>query len=289
MANEQLCLKKHFFSTEYNMNKSIIFTIFLILLNFILVSCNNLSEVSLSEPESMDVNTDIPTPVSLKYISASELDMILNETMGPENEILFTSDGQQETFVVFEPNTTEPVKMAQVRKIANSKGSAVVVLGLETDHNPESITKAYSYEFNKNMAGFGLYTLGKEKFLGQFQNRFIKNGLGNIDGITGATPIWKPISEQINEMAKNLIQLKHNPEFLEYVKTQGNKWQPDSTLAIEESNIDSNPEYTSAEYTSAASSGDWLFIHWRLIGMSELSLLIAGLFIMIFARLKESK
>lgn len=283
MANERLCLKI-LSCVGYDMKKTIIFTILVIISAFIMVGCNNLSEVSLSESESMDANSD--TPVSLQYISASELDMILTETMGPEAEILFTSDGQQETFIVFDPNKTEPTKMAQVRKIANSKGSAVVVLGLETDHNPESITKTYSYEFNKNMPGYGLYALGKEEFLRQFQNRFVKDGFGDIDGITGATPIWKPISDQINEMAKNLIQLKHNPEFLEYVKNNGNKWQPSSILEtdLQDQDIESSPEQT-----SATSNGDWLFIHWRLIGMSELSLLIAGLFIMIFARLKDSK
>ena len=143
-----------------NMRKLKILVLFLVVIP---AGCNNLSTVSLVETESLETQGDIP--VSTRYISSSKLGMILEETMGSDNEILFTSDGQKETFVVFDPNKTEPVKMAQVRRIANSKGSAVVFVGLDTEHNPESIVKVYSYEFNRNMTGYNLYAIGKDKFL----------------------------------------------------------------------------------------------------------------------------
>ena len=247
----------------------------------IITGCNNLSTVSLVETESSEIQGD--KPVSTKYIPSSRLGMILEETMGSDNEILFASDGQKETFVVFEPNTTEPIKMAQVRRIANSKGSAVVFVGLDTSHNPESIVKTYSYEVNKNMPGYNLYTIGKEKFLRQFQNRLVSSAIDDIDGITGATPVWKPISEQIGEIAADLVQLKHNPEFLNFVQTQDKKWLPGSI-------IETSPETVMdviENEGSTESGGDWLFAHWRLIGMAELSLMTAGLLIIAIAGLKR--
>ena len=277
MAKKQFCLKFSSCAFGIDMKKLKVLILFLIIIP---AGCNNLSTVSLVESQSPEMQGD--KPVSTRYIPSSRLDMILNETMGSDNEILFASDDQKETFVAFDPNTNEPVKMAQVRKIANSKGSAVVFVGLDTSHNPESIVKTYSYEVNKNMPGYNLYTIGKEKFLRQFQNRPASDAVDHIDGVTGATPVWKPISEQIGEIAADLVQLKHNSEFLNFMQTQGKKWQPDST-------IEAGPEtvmYIEDE-VPAESDGDLLFAHWKLIGMAEMSLMTAGLLIIAIAGLKR--
>ena len=78
------------------------------------------------------------------------------------------------------------------------------------------------------------------------------------------------------------MKLKHNPEFLNFVQTQGKKWQPDST-------IETSPEtimYVEDE-TPAESDGDLLFAHWKLIGMAEMSLMTAGLLIIAITGLKR--
>lgn len=264
------------------MVRLIVLTVFLLLLSAVLTGCNNLSEVSLFESESLEVQGD--TPVSVRFIPASRLKSILDETLGSDAEVLFASDEQKETFVVFDPNRTEPVRMAQVRRIANSKGYAVVFLGLSTEHNPESITKVYSFEFGGNMPGYGLYSLEKNKFLQQFQGRLINYSIDKVDGITGATQIWRPVAEKIKEMAKNLVELKHDSGFLEYIKNNGKQWQRDLTV-----NNDEQIDLSLEQISAAASDGDWLFQHWRLIGMAEISIMVAGLFIVILSVLKGQK
>lgn len=271
-------------STVQNTSKVtlLLLEIFLIFLIIIPAGCSNLSRVSLLESESLETEKDIP--ISARYIPASQLGRILDETMGPDSEILFTSDEGKETFVVFDPNEAKPIRMAQVRRIASPKGFVIAFLGLSTEHNPDLITNVYSFEFGKSLPGLGLYSLGKDKFLKQFQGRMVHNGFGKIDGITGATPIWRPVEDIIREMAKNLIELKDDSEFLDYIQNNGKLWQRHLTL---EKNIyaDINPEQTSA----ADFEGDWLLRQWQLVAVAEISLLIAGLFIVILAKLKELK
>lgn len=242
-----------------------------------LCGCNNMARVSFEQS-----GAEGAVPVSLKYIPADKLTKILNEVMGTDNKVLFISDRTGETFVGFDPNSGEPVRMAQVRRIANSKGSAVILLGLSTVHNPESITKVYSFEYGESMPGIALYTFSKDRFLQQFVGRRIVRGIGKIDGITGATPIWKPMAEEITSMVKKLIILKRNSEFIHKIKTEGKLWQP--FLAMQAAGPS---EQFQQQLSARRPKADFLFSHWRLIGIAELGLLSTGIFIVTFTQLKK--
>ena len=248
---------------------------------FLLLSgCGKMTPVSLVPDVS--VVTEAEVPVSLGYVSESVLHNVLGDSADANSTVLFNSDSTDETLVVFDANLTRPLKIAQVRRIAGRKGSSTILMGLSLDNGSPTITKADTIERGDSMPGLKPYLLGKKRFLAQYEGRSATDAFGGIDGISGATPIWKPVAGNLKEMVWNLVKLASDTEFLNRIRTDGRVWQgraADNTkIVIEDVNT---------KVAVESQDGDLLFAHWRIIGFSELGILGAGVLIVLVAQLKR--
>jgi hypothetical protein len=162
-------------------------------------------------------------PVSLKYISKEESKKIFDEIMGDSESIYFVQKGNSETFVVFD-DEGHAIKMAQLRLIGNSKGFIAVVAGISTDRQMPLLSRIYVLEHGVSTPAIKPFHKGKERFLKQFENRKLSKRIGKVDGITGATPIWKPISAEIKKLIASLLKLKADTTGLAKLKEDSHLW-----------------------------------------------------------------
>ena len=270
-------------------------------------------EKKLPGPEK---NGEVPFTCSL--LPVPERKTVFDALLGQDKDVFFMQEPGTETLVAFDDEHTTPVRMVQACRIGNEESAVLILVGISDLSQEVPTTKVYTFEKGR-AAGIELYRAGKDNFLQQFQNAQIITKPKEIQGITGATPIWKPIAEQARRSYQTLLKNKADAAWINSIQQNGKIWhrgnpviaqseppaaaQPENTVSSPEQpdslptelspkeSVQSLPEFSSFiedNTLMADSESDLLYEHWKVVAAAEIALLVCGLLIIAVAQFKRT-
>lgn len=263
-------------------------------------------------------------PTAYRLLPASDREVVFDTLLGPKQDAYFLQEHRGETFIVFNEEGM-PVRMAHARRLGGKEGSILILLGMSVSPQMASLERIYTFEWGTT-AAVKPYLAGKDSFLKQFQDPRVFDKSSKIHGITGATPIWKPVAEQIQQIRETLLKAKADAEWIAAVKSQGHFWQRSDRRVADGTNGDSNPtlqeqpqitdvsvvqdsnsphlsssgemqnelvlegpgESGAEAFLTESTPNTILYEHWKMIAVAEVSLLVCGLLIVITTQIKRT-
>jgi hypothetical protein len=190
-------------------------------------------------PEEQDrtgIQRPFAVPMTYRLIPDPDRESVFDTLLGPKQNAYFLQERLGETFTVFSEEGI-PVRMAQARRLGGKEGSILILLGMSVFPTGASIEKVYTFE-KGTAASVKPYQAGKDNFLKQFQDHRVFEKSGKIQGITGATPVWKPVAEQIQDIRETLLKEKADAEWLAAIKNRGSLWHRSGTVVAEPAKSD---------------------------------------------------
>lgn len=112
--------------------------------------------------------------------------------------------------------------------------------------------------------------------------------MDKVDGITGVTPVWRPVSNEIKEIVKDLQKLSNDNDALTKFKINATIWDR-SIKSIPTSSEDDefNVDYSLPQTSIEQGQGDLIFKCWKFIGFGELGLIVLGVIIVLITSIKR--
>ncbi len=253
-------------------------------------------------------------PYTYHLLPASEREAVFDMLLGPDRDVFFLQEPGRETLVAFDGQSDEIFRVAQACRIGNEKSSVLILLGMTAlPHQPPAI-KVYTFEKGR-AADDKPYKAGKYTFLEQFRDPQVITRPKEIQGITGATPIWKSVAGQVRNSYELLLKDKASAAWVAGIRDNGKVWhrgadtvdsqaseQEDTATSV--ARVDSismdlagmqsdqnTPEsftFTEEDSLMAASQSEFLYDHWKMVAMAEISLLACGLLIVAATQFKRA-
>ena len=237
------------------------------------------------------IPVDYYTPAICRVIHDTS---VWDNLLGQTNEIIVKEEQNTTTLAVPNEKHTGLLRLAQTRMLGTDTGSVLILAGVSFESNEPVTTGPFTFEFGNPMQGTELYTTGKESFLMQFSGTPPQKISNKIQGITGATMIWKPVAGQIKQMTAQLLRYGQDKAFIENIISQGTIWQREQ----QNPSADESITFTPAVYTTDANQipfslsvpakQDFLMTHWNWVAAGELVLLFAMILILIFSASRRS-
>ena len=193
-------------------------------------------------------------PASVNLIPMANRDAVFDNLLGKNKKVYFTNNNQSETMVVFDNEQSNPEYITQIRKVGSTKGFLVVLVGLYFNDNIATIKNVFTFEYGNSLPKQEIYTKGKKKYLSQFSGKQT-GGKIEVAAVTGATPICKPLTKEIQDIVDNIKSMHNDSSFLAEIKANGRIWDRTEaaiTAPLEAENT--SPEKTTEIKTNTASA-----------------------------------
>lgn len=264
-------------------------------------------------------------PASYRLLPPPEREAVFDALLGPNTDAYFVQEQRGETFVVLNDQAL-PIRLGWAGRLGGKEGAVLILLGMSVSPQNASIEKVYTFETG-TAASLRPYQADKHDFLKQFENKQVFEKPDTIHGITGATPIWKPIAARIQEIREDLLKKKSDPDWLAAVKSRGFLWRRNKKTAAvpfpqaqsapqidptpkspsensqTSANLESNPPAAEAvpeepaleipeafpdePFLSGSTPNTVLYEHWKGIAAVEITILVCGLLIVLTAQIKR--
>lgn len=252
-------------------------------------------------------------PAICRLIPANMQTEVWDTLLGTNPVVYVRQLSQGTDFVVLDNVNKRILRAARSKTLGTKSGSILILAGVNFETQIPVITGPFSFESGKPMPGTGVYAANKTKFLSQFAGGSLQKTTSKIQGITGATMIWKPVAKEIQQMSSDLIKQGHDTTYIETLLSENQIWKRSSATAEPDANpvpanqVGISPEQSApplppAQNTPAPSptlsapvaqvemetedQTDMLSAYWQWIGFGELSMLGSAVLIISFNSLK---
>jgi|GEM_PF-3414896 len=252
-------------------------------------------------------------PAICRLIPATMQTEVWNTLLGTNPVVYIRQLPQTTDFVVLDELHSRILRAARSKILGTKSGSILILAGIDFETRNPVITGPFSFEFGKPMPGTGIYAANKTKFLLQFSGGTLQKTTSKIQGITGATMIWKPIAKEIQQISSELIKQGDDASYIDSLISGNVIWtrsmgtdKPVTAMAPADP-VGVSPEQSAsppppAQNPPAApislpvpvaqvqmeteAPTDLLLAYWQWIGFGELSMLGSAVLIISFNSLK---
>lgn len=251
-------------------------------------------------------------PAICRLIPAHRQTEVWNALLGTNPVVYIRQLPQSTDFVVLDEVNKQILRAARSKILGTKSGSILILAGINFETQNPVITGPFSFEFGKPMPGTGIYAANKTKFLSQFSGGTLQKTTSKIQGITGATMIWKPVAKEIQQISSELIKQGDDASYIDSLISGNVIWKrsmaaepvttlvPADPVGVSPEQSDSPPlpaqNPPAAPVSLAAPVAqvemetedqiDMLSAHWQWIGFGELSMLGSAVLIISFNSLK---
>lgn len=260
-----------------------------------------------SAPESVGFQ-----PAICRLIPANMQTEVWDTLLGTNPVVYVRQLPQTTDFVVLDELHGGILRAARSKTLGTKSGSILILAGINLETQNPVITGPFSFESGKPMPGTGIYASNKAKFLSQFSGGYLQKTTSKIQGITGATMIWKPVAKEIQQMSSDLIKQGHDTTYIEALVSENQIWKRSATAEPDANPVSANQVAVSPEQSNSPPPPtqnppaapvsvpapvaqvqmetedqiDMLSAHWQWIGFGELSMLGSAVLIISFNSLK---
>ncbi|MEN6307576.1 MAG: hypothetical protein ABFD91_07460, partial [Anaerohalosphaeraceae bacterium] len=199
-------------------------------------------------------------PAICRLIPANMQTEVWNTLLGTSPIVHVRQLPQTTDFFVLDELHTRILRAARSKTLGTKSGSILILAGVNFETQNPAITGPFSFESGKPMPGTGIYAANKTKFLSQFSSGTLQKTTSKIQGITGATMIWKPVAKEIQQISSDLIKLGQDPSYIDSLVTENQIWKRSSPTAEPDANpvpanqVTISPEQSNSQPTLAQNS-----------------------------------
>jgi hypothetical protein len=249
-------------------------------------------------------------PAVYALLSAAQRKTVFDQLLGQARDVFILQESGEETYAAFDEDSQIITHLAQAHLLGDPDNSILLFLGITFADGQSPTVNVLTFEKGRS-PDIQRYKAGKEDFLKQFSNVPMIADDRQIQGITGATPVWKPIAQQIQESYSLLLDEKSDPAWIVQIKQNGKIWHrsvpepsesvPPNSVQPQESTILPDPptsavihpmavfadsfddayDFEPTENLTANSGQDYLYKHWQVVAAVEITLLVCGLLIIV--------
>jgi hypothetical protein len=251
-------------------------------------------------------------PAICRLIPATMQTEVWNTLLGTNPVVYIRQLPQTTDFVVLDELHSRILRAARSKILGTKSGSILILAGINFETQNPVITGPFSFESGKPMPGTAVYTANKTKFLSQFSGSTLQKTTSKIQGITGATMIWKPVAKEIQQISSELIKQGDDASYLDSLISGNVIWKRSMAAEPVTSLVPADPVNVSPEQSDSPPPPaqnppaapallpapvaqiemetedqiDMLSAHWQWIGFGELSMLGSAVLIISFNSLK---